>query len=148
MNKWCLVLGVLVACVWVQNVVAGPREDEFLRELQAELDKRGNPWIAGKTSVSHLSVEEKKNLIGGLLPRDENAPRRIKSSSVKSAITRHLKNPPAEMDWRNYNGHNWMTSVKDQGSCGAGGTFGWVAAQEARTKIFWNDPYTDRKSVV
>ncbi|MBI4721453.1 MAG: T9SS type A sorting domain-containing protein, partial [Candidatus Stahlbacteria bacterium] len=106
-------------------------EDAFLRQLQAELAKRGDPWIAGETSVSHLSWEEKQRLCG-ILPISSEEKQSIKAKSTRTQKV----NPPTELDWRNYDGYNWMTSVKDQQTCGSCWAFAWVAVQEARINIF------------
>jgi hypothetical protein len=134
MKKLWLVLAAIVSLGLVQTAVAGPREDAFLKELQAKLSEKGSPWIAGHTSVSHLSFEEKKKLL--TMPLVSELPyypeRRRLSKTPKDK-------PPATMDWRNHDGHNWMTAVHQQlwGDCWA---FNWIAAQEARMKIFRNEP--------
>jgi len=47
---------------------------------------------------------------------------------------------PTYLDWRQQNGYNWMTSVKDQGSCASCVAFGSIGAFEAQLKIQANNP--------
>ncbi|MBI4722542.1 MAG: T9SS type A sorting domain-containing protein [Candidatus Stahlbacteria bacterium] len=135
MKKY-LVLGVMVSLVWAQNVVAGTREDAFLEALRDTLAKLGNPWVAGHTGVSDLPMEEKAKLLSPSLVGDMPPvpPDRIRLSKQPKTL------PPAEMDWRSYNGYFWMTPVKNQYPCGTCWAFAWVSTQEARTKIFRNTP--------
>lgn len=46
----------------------------------------------------------------------------------------------ANFDWRNFNGSNWMTPIKNQGSCGSCWAVATVAAFEAKIKIQTNRP--------
>ncbi len=46
---------------------------------------------------------------------------------------------PTSIDWRDYNGSNWITSIKDQGTYGSCVAFGVNAALEARLRRFYND---------
>jgi hypothetical protein len=129
-----LLVAVTLLVFMVQPVMAGPEEDAFLKELQEELHRRGDPWIAGKTPVSHLSFEEKKKLCNlPLISERERHPERER-------LSKKPKNPPpVAMDWRNYQGHNWMTAVNTQewNDCWA---FAWCGAHEARMKVFRDEP--------
>lgn len=50
---------------------------------------------------------------------------------------------PSSFDWRNHDGSNWMTSVKNQSSCGSCWAFASVAIQEAKYNIQENNPDLD-----
>jgi len=55
----------------------------------------------------------------------------------------NLVSVPASFDWRNYDGSNWVTTVKDQGSCGSCWSFSAVGVVEAVHNIDSNDPNLD-----
>lgn len=50
---------------------------------------------------------------------------------------------PTSFDWRNYNGSDWMTPVKNQGICGSCWAFSAVGLSEAVTNIASNNPNLD-----
>jgi C1A family cysteine protease len=47
-------------------------------------------------------------------------------------------------DWRNYNGSNWLTPVRDQGSCGGCWAFSATGVAEAALNIANNNPDLDK----
>jgi C1A family cysteine protease/subtilisin-like proprotein convertase family protein len=50
---------------------------------------------------------------------------------------------PPSFDWRNYSGQNWMTPVKNQGSCGSCWAFSAVGVVEAMYDISTGNPDLD-----
>lgn len=50
---------------------------------------------------------------------------------------------PSSFDWRNYQGHNWLTNVKNQGGCGSCWAFAAVGVTEAHHNIIFSNPGLD-----
>jgi C1A family cysteine protease len=107
-----------------------------LEEIRKAIKEKGAKWEAGETSVSKLSPEERRRLLGDNLVDDF-----LKAPGEEVRGTKSL---PAEFDWRNKDGHFWMTPIKNQENCGACVAFGAVGALEANLKIqannFWIIP--------
>jgi C1A family cysteine protease len=135
MRKSTLCLLVVAICaVWPQPARATPDNDWFLEQLQEELHRRGDPWIAGHTSVSELPIETKRRMVG-LLPQV--------FETMKIVRRKSLTTLPSEWDWRTHDGHCWMTRIRAQGSCGSCWDFGCTATLEARWNIWNNTPEND-----
>ncbi|MFH1597549.1 MAG: C1 family peptidase [Patescibacteria group bacterium] len=107
-------------------------------------------WLAGATSVSHLSYTEKKRLLGGpKLPAlrgfeyytggyfDLSVP---SSGNMELSSTNERDGETAfQFDWRDRHGQDWMTPVKTQycGDCWAHATVGGV---EATINLYYRWP--------
>ncbi|MFA5031641.1 MAG: C1 family peptidase [bacterium] len=107
-----------------------------LPELQQAIKDKGAKWTAGHTSVSDLSDEEKAKLCSTM----PTPPEILSGHEDKREVKGKLK---AAIDWRNYNGKNWMTPVKNQGNCGSCWAFGTIGGFEARLKIAYEKPDTN-----
>jgi C1A family cysteine protease len=83
-------------------------------------------WQAGETPLSALSREERLKRLGGRL-----SPAPVGMSGERLYVPLLL---PSVLDWRS-NGGNWISSVKDQGSCGSCWAFATTALLEAMVKI-------------
>jgi len=51
--------------------------------------------------------------------------------------------PPMHLDWRDIDGENFLTPVKDQAVCLAGSTFAYVGMVEAMMKIALDNPFVE-----
>jgi C1A family cysteine protease len=86
-------------------------------------------WTAGKTSVSDLSPEQKKNLHGLKLPEGYWEWREtLEKLEVPKGVTY-----PTRFDWRDSGG---VTPARDQGQCGSCWDFCVLSALEAHVKIY------------
>lgn len=104
--------------------------------LQIKLEGKGARWTAGETSLSHLSTEEFKQMLGLKLPGQIKAVHKT-ASSLPTAAPYTL---PSSQDWRNYGGVNWITSVKNQQQCGSCYSFATLATIETLIRLEQGDP--------
>ena len=89
-------------------------------------------WISGETTVSRLSKEERARLCG--VPVTVIEWERLQASREAAELGATL-NYPSAIDWRNVNGQDWTTPIRNQAGCGSCVAFGTVAAIESRMEI-------------
>jgi C1A family cysteine protease len=96
---------------------------------------QGQEEIGSVTELMHLSEKATR----GSFNAEQSPSPPAESASVEP------KSPsaPASFDWRNYNTHDWMTSVKDQGGCGSCWAFSAVGIVEAVYNISANNSNLD-----
>lgn len=99
-----------------------------IETLQKEIDARGYEWRAGKTSLSDFSSEERKSMLGLKFPEKIKMIPKEMSFGIPYG-------QPTSFDWRNYNGGNWITSVKNQQNCGSCYSFATLGTMETLIRL-------------
>ena len=121
---------------WLTMLVQGMAWAENLADLRVSIAAAGANWTAGETSVTRLSPEEQNRLCGGLAET-------VRGDAVSSLEVLSADALPASYSWRNVNGNNYVTPVRNQQTCASCFIFAPVAALEARLLRTYNRPGTD-----
>lgn len=113
--------------------------------VRSALRDAGDPWEAGVTSLSVLSLEEQLQYLGVTPPPGEATLSEIEQrvQSMKYALKAEAIEAigaPSSYDLRNVSGQNFVTPIKDQKSCGSCVAFGTVATVESTFRRQRNDP--------
>jgi len=119
-------------------VVLGSSQISEISQINQAIIANGAGWTAAENPISSLSPEQRKKMLGinkSLIEQQEvpNAVPDAGFSIMESAL-------PSAFDWRNKDGKNWITGVKDQGMCGSCWAFAAVGAIEAELNINSNNP--------
>ncbi len=112
-------------------------EEKELEAVRRAIKEKGGKWRAGKTSVSRLSPEKRKKLCGLESPTKES------QAAGEKRETQPMGSYPPTLDWRNKDGGDWTTPIRNQGGCGSCWAFGSLGALEAQINVAANDPTID-----
>lgn len=112
----------------------------FTYASQAELDEinyaihsQGANWLAGETAISMLPLGQRLMRLGAKKPAV--APSEISGVTAGTSGSMLTGTAPTALDWRNYNGYDYVTPVRDQGNCGSCWAFATTAALESNDLI-------------
>ena len=106
--------------------------DPFSREYAVCVSNEGRR----KGSVTDLMALSEKSTKASVRSEDSVG------EEVGKQLSSNFQIPPS-FDWRDYQGYDWMTPVKDQGGCGSCWAFGPIGVLEAMYNIWRNDPDLD-----
>ena len=120
------------------------REDEKVKEINAWLQKNHHNWKAGMSDVSKMYYEDRRK-IG------------IRANSSLIYLFRHYQEGVfdifydtdipiytssgtyiSNLDYRDWHGQNWITSIKNQHSCGSCSIFSVTATVESLFNLYYN----------
>jgi len=131
----------------LQSQLHAAQQADKIHNLNTAIANRNLRWIAGETPVSGLTYAERKNLyamtgtaVGKLANTQgfEYYKGGIFDIYPRSSLPIAITDLPAEWDWRNVHGQNWMTPVKNQGGAPVCWAFAAVGAVEAQINIYFN----------
>lgn len=126
-------ISAMVVCMLVfsgaTGVFAGTRE---LEEIRNAIRFKGAKWHADETSMTKLSMKERKMRLGHKEDGGLEAVVGDMSGEAQVAVVEGL---PSTLDWRNMDGKIYVSAVKNQGSCGSCWAFAVTAALESQAMI-------------
>jgi len=106
-------------------------------EIRQAIKAKNAEWTAEQNPISILPPEERRKRLGALEEFETDVG---VSTSFYAYAPLAL---PATFDWRNYNGGNYITPVRDQGSCGSCWAFAPTAALESKALLTFDWPGID-----
>lgn len=138
MRRISLGLVLATAMLLAAAVTAESLELQELAAIRQAIEEQGADWFAGPTSVSKLSKDQFRSMLGVHM-----VPGGFETRPGDVIIHGESKDYPGYFNWRFNMGGDWTTPIRDQAQCGSCAAFGTMAAFEALLNIYNNDPNLD-----
>jgi len=118
--------------VAVEKIQDTPMEFSFVDEI----NKQQTTWTATENNIFNgMKMSEAIRMAGGRSSARSFPP----TSKVTRQQFEATKLLPTEFDWRNKDGQNFVSPIRNQGTCGSCYAFGSMALYEARERILTNN---------
>ncbi len=118
-------------------------EPDF-KNLNQTIKSSGAAWIAAKTSHSkYWGLPASTSLFGLALDPEKALAESLAARRTEPRRMMAVAPPPKRVDWRSSKNKNYVTPVRDQGSCGACVSFATCAVLESRSLIATGKPGVD-----
>ena len=105
-----------------------------IEELRTNLVNKNAKWVAKANPILALSEAERKLRLG-LVVDEQKRLQEAATGSLNLGGGAAAAPLVQSVDWRNHNGQNHVTAVKDQGGCGSCVSFCVVATLESMISI-------------
>lgn len=106
-------------------------------KLIMDINSAQSSWIAGPYEhFEHMTHQQIVNMAGGNTASRLSFPQPAVPSDEDRRQAAAL---PAEWDWRNVNGIDYVPAVRNQGNCGSCYAFSSLAMNEARLRVLSNN---------
>jgi C1A family cysteine protease len=125
--------------------MAKAKKELTVAAIKTEIANNALGWVAEENPVTQLSADE-QDLRLGYQPNESSgelsleARESVAAASHAAFAAEEPAGAPAAVDLRNFNGHNYITPVKDQSSCGSCVAFGSVATVEGTMRFVGRNP--------
>jgi len=132
-------LSLCVICLLMVGILvpAGAVQALDVDAIRQAIEQSGAQWTAGQTPMSGLSPEE--------LSAFASTPRPVIEHGAELwTADRCLAELPDHFDWRDFEGENWVTDIRDQGLCAGCSAFAAIGAFEVLVRYYdLEDPNGD-----
>ncbi len=118
-----------------------PPEQFDVAQVMAAVRQEQVGWQAGETTMTALPEQERRYRLGYVPgPGEPSLAAREQIAQALLARAPAAADYPRSFDLRSVGGQNFITPVKDQGSCGSCVAFGTIATVEGTLRFSRSDP--------